>query len=179
MSLDPISVFSNITQLICFTGSPSAKFDIPSSAEVSPLSLNSSSALVSGNFSISEASAGEYNQFILACDSGVVYVNMEGTALFDCKTCKFSMNTSKIKEWYDKLWLRTAHVGVKTLVYSIYFTPYSLCMDTTYTQTVCGMKLQECCTKRHSSVISFCMQCIVSKLYYWWFLWQSLHITQH
>ena len=51
------------------------------------------------------------------------------------------MNTSKIKEWYDKLWLRTAYLGVKTLVYSIYFTLYSLCMDTTYTQTVCGMKL--------------------------------------
>ena len=44
------------------------------------------------------------------------------------------------------------HVGVKTLVYSIYFTLYSICMDTTYIQMVCGMKL---CTKGHSTVISF------------------------
>ena len=63
------SHLSNITQLICtinFTGSPSANFGIPSSAELSPVSLDSSSALVLGNSSVSGASAGEYNH--LACD---------------------------------------------------------------------------------------------------------------
>lgn len=81
-------MFSNITQLICniyFTGSPSVN---PSSAELSPLSLDSSSALVSGKSSVSEASAGEYNHVawhVIEC--GAVHVNMEGTALYDSKTC--------------------------------------------------------------------------------------------
>ena len=48
---------------VYFAGSPTANFDIPSSAELSPLSLGSPSALVSGKSSASEASAGEYIYF--------------------------------------------------------------------------------------------------------------------
>ena len=47
-----------------FTDSPAANFDIPSSAELSLLSLGSPSALVSGKSSASEASAGEYNYYV-------------------------------------------------------------------------------------------------------------------
>ena len=103
MHLDSSSFFSNITQLACnvyFAGSPTANFDIPSSAELSPLSLGSPSALVTGKSSAS--SAGEYNyfsQYVLMRECGGSACQMEGTALYDSKTCKSSMHTPKIKEW--------------------------------------------------------------------------------
>ena len=48
-----------------FAGSTTANFHIPSSAVLSPLSLGSPSALVTGKSSASEASAGEYIYFSL------------------------------------------------------------------------------------------------------------------
>ena len=87
--LDSSSFFSNITQLACniyFADSPAANFEIPSSAELSPLSLDSPSALVTGKSTPSEASPGEYNYcnlYVRDCGENVVHVNMEGTALYD------------------------------------------------------------------------------------------------